>query len=73
MRTRLLNKPPDVLLTALSNLQSKHKMESHKLAKYLSEMLRRYPMMATEFARPNVQHDLLYDARYDHIIKNATC
>jgi hypothetical protein len=37
-------------------------MEGHQLVKYLSEMLRRYPKMATQFARPDMQHDSLYDA-----------
>jgi len=36
-------------------------------------MLRRYPKMATQFARPNIQHDLLYDAEYDYIIECTTC
>jgi nucleoside phosphorylase len=72
-RTGSLNRPPDVLLTALANLQSKHIMEGHKLTKSLSEMLRRYPRMAPQFARPDKQHDLLYDAEYDHIIEHATC
>jgi hypothetical protein len=72
-RTGSLNKPPNVLLTALANLQSKHIMESYELVEYLSEMLRRYPKMATQFARPNTQHDLLYDAEYDHITGQATC
>jgi nucleoside phosphorylase len=72
-RTRSLNRPPDVLLTALANLQSKHIMEGHELAKYLLEMLRRYPRMAAQFACPDIQHDSLYDAEYDHIIEHATC
>ena len=73
IRTGSLNRPPDVLLTALANLQSEHLMEGHELAKYLSEMLRRHPKMATMFARPDMQHDLLYDTDYDHIMEHATC
>jgi nucleoside phosphorylase len=69
-RTGSLNRPPDVLLT---NLQLKYMMEGHELVKYLLEMLRRYPKMATQFARPDMQHDLLYDAEYDHITEHATC
>jgi nucleoside phosphorylase len=72
-RTGSLNRPPDVLLTALANLQSKHMMEGDELAKHLSAMLRRYPRMAGQFARPDTQHDLLYDANYDHTMKYATC
>jgi hypothetical protein len=73
MRTGSLNRPLDVLLTALANIESKYKMERHKLAKYLSEMLSRYPRIATKFARPNMQHGLLYNARYDHVVGQATC
>jgi nucleoside phosphorylase len=72
-RTGSLKRPPDVLLTALANLQSKHMMEGHELAKYLCEMLRRYPKMATQFALPDMQLDSLYDAEYDHIKEYATC
>src|ERR1700722_14694043 len=72
-RTGSLNRPPDVLLTALANLQSKHMMEGDELAKHLSAMLRRYPRMASQFSRPGTQHDLLYDANYDHTITYATC
>ena len=72
-RTGSLNRPPDMLLTALASLQSKHMRERPELMKYLSEMLRRYPKMVTQFARPDTQHDLLYDAEYDHITEQATC
>jgi nucleoside phosphorylase len=72
-RTGSLNKPPEVLLTALANLQSKHLMESHELAKNFSEMMRRYPRMETQFARPDTQYDLLYDVKYDHPKGNTTC
>src|SRR4051794_16881878 len=72
-RTGSLNRPPDVLLTALANLQSKHMMEGDELAKHLSAMLTRYPRMVGHFARPDTQHDLLYDANYDHTMGYATC
>jgi nucleoside phosphorylase len=72
-QTGLLNRPPDMLLTVLANLHSKYIIEGHDFAKYLSEMLRRYPRIATQFACPDIQHDLLYDAEYDYIIEHATC
>ena len=52
-RTRSLNRPPDMLLTALANLQSKHIMEGDELAKHLSAMLKKYLKMAGPFTRPN--------------------
>jgi hypothetical protein len=38
IQTGSLNKPPEVLLTALASLEAQHMMESHKLVKHLSEM-----------------------------------
>jgi hypothetical protein len=71
-RTCSLNKPPDVILTALANLQAKNWMESHEVAKHLLEMETRYPRMETKFAKPGTQHDLLYDGEYGHATKHAT-
>jgi nucleoside phosphorylase len=73
IRTGSLNKPPDVLLTALANIEAKHMMESHELAKYLSEMVKKYPMMGYKFTHPGMQHDLLYEAAFDHPQGLATC
>ena len=73
IQTGSLNKPPEVLLTALANLEAKHIMESHKVAKYLSEMTGKYPKMATQSTCPDIQYDLLYAAEYDHPKGQTTC
>ncbi len=49
------------------------KMKSHELAKYLSEMMRKYPKMASQFTCPGIQHDLLYKAEYDQPGGYTTC
>jgi nucleoside phosphorylase len=72
-RTGSLNKPPDVLLAALANLEAKHIMEGQKLSKYLSEMMERYQKMAAQFSYPRTLHDSLYEADYDHPNGLATC
>jgi nucleoside phosphorylase len=72
-RTGSLNRPPDVLLTALANLQARHMREGHRLVEHLADMTRRYPRMAAQFACPGAQHDLLYEAEYDHPEGNTTC
>ena len=72
-RTGMLNRPPDVLLAALANLQAKHLMEGHELSKYLSEVVMRYPSMGAQFTHPGPQHDWLYEAEYDHPRGNTTC
>jgi nucleoside phosphorylase len=73
IRTGLLNKPPNVLLTALAALQAKYLIEGYKLSKHLSQMVTRYPNMEAQFAHPGTQHDRLYKAEYDHPKENITC
>jgi nucleoside phosphorylase len=72
-RTGSLNKPPEVLLTALTNLKANHIREGQKLAKYLSEMMERYPTMSARFSYPRTLHDSLYEADFDHPNRLATC
>ena len=61
-RTGFLNRPPNVLLSAVSNLQARHIREGHKLVEHLSEMTKRYPNMGLQFAYPGTTHDSLYEA-----------
>jgi nucleoside phosphorylase len=72
-RTGSLNRPPDVLLTAISNLQSRHGMEDPELSNYLTEMVKRYPKMRTQFSHQGNQNDQLYEGVYDHPGSHATC
>lgn len=73
IRTGLLNRPPDILLTALATLKAKHLREGHELSNHLSQMVIRYPNMKAQFAPPDVQHDWLYEAEYGHPEGNRTC
>jgi nucleoside phosphorylase len=73
IRTGSLNRPPNILLTALAALQAKHLIEGHELSNHLSQMVTRYPNMGAQFAHPGTQHDWLYEAEYDHPEGNITC
>jgi nucleoside phosphorylase len=73
IQTGSLNRPPDVLLTALAALQAKHLMEGHELLNHLSQMVVRYSKMGAQFAHPGMQYDCLYEAEYDHPEGNTTC
>ncbi|KAL4786488.1 hypothetical protein BJX76DRAFT_355037 [Aspergillus varians] len=70
-RTGMLNKPPEVLLTALSNLQARHVMEGHRIGTSLDEMVRKYPVMSFQYARPAT--DRLYRANFEHPENHPTC
>jgi nucleoside phosphorylase len=72
-RTGSLNRPPDMLLTALANLQAKHLMEDLELSRKITEMVMEYPKMRTQFTHPGKQEDQLYETGYDHQGDPATC
>lgn len=70
-QTCTLNKPPRVLLTALSKLQASHLVNGNQIARFLSEMASKYPLM-TSILRPQNQ-DHLFRSEYHHIGRNHTC
>ena len=45
VRTRSLNRPPTVLLSAANTLQAKHLMEKPELTRHLSDMVMKYSRM----------------------------
>lgn len=72
-RTGSLNRPPDMLLTAISNLQAKHGMKDLELTKYLTDMVIKHPKMASEFRHLGQEKDHLYEGNYAHPGNNTTC
>ncbi|KAI8633129.1 hypothetical protein F5Y19DRAFT_290242 [Xylariaceae sp. FL1651] len=66
-RTGSLNKPPDLLLSAISTLQSEHDLEESKISSYLSEMAAKYPKLAPRYLRSESLEDILFKPAYDHI------
>lgn len=72
-RTGSLNRPPDMLLTAISNLQARHGMEDPKLTNYLGDMVIKHPKMASEFRHLGQEEDHLYESNYAHAGDNTSC
>lgn len=72
-RTGMLNKPPELLLTALSHLQARHFMEGHKIENAIQQMVNRYPVMRAQYTRPSQQFDRLYKPHYEHPENRPTC
>ncbi|KAE8382568.1 hypothetical protein BDV26DRAFT_237050 [Aspergillus bertholletiae] len=63
-RTGSLNKPPQVLLTAISQMQSDDIMEIRPVHGIISSTLLKNHAMQEQFSRP--QEDLLFHAQYNH-------
>ena len=73
VRTGSLNRPPDVLLNAMSSLQARHIREESELPKHLSQVLSKYPKLQKPNADQSAGKDLLYDADYGHPDGQSTC
>ncbi|KAL6818968.1 ankyrin repeat-containing domain protein [Trichoderma camerunense] len=71
-RTGSLNRPPAVLMSALSKLKSTHDLEDSKVATYLASMVAKYPKLSSYTLQPRMT-DVLFDAEYDHVNDNETC
>ncbi|KAN0070407.1 hypothetical protein V8E54_011276 [Elaphomyces granulatus] len=72
-RTGTLNKPPQILLTAIARLQADQMMESSRVPEFLSQMVSTYPRMQTDFTYCGQEQDRLFDAISDHHGLQNTC
>ncbi|KAJ5378060.1 Tetratricopeptide-like helical [Penicillium cataractarum] len=70
-RTGSLNKPPQYLLTAVSQVRSRLCVENIALEKTSSEILRNHETLQRQFSRP--EKDWLFEAIYDHERNFADC
>ncbi|KAE8391251.1 Pfs, NB-ARC and TPR domain protein [Aspergillus alliaceus] len=64
-RTGMLNRPPQILLTALSKLHASHLTVESQIPDFLADIKRNLPKRAANFARPT-QPDNLYLSDYNH-------
>src|SRR5467141_2274054 len=67
-RTGTLNKPPQILLTAIARLQADQMMETSRIQESLSEMITTY-----DFTYRGQEQDRLFDAAYDYHGLQNTC
>lgn len=72
-RTRVLNTPPMVFLTALGRLQADYESGDVQISCYLSTMLAQRPKMRGKYSHQGTSNDSLYQADYDHADTSATC
>jgi nucleoside phosphorylase len=70
IRTGSLNRPPTILLTALSTIIAEHKFKRYGYIKHLSMVPE---ILLPEFSHPGADGDQLFEANYDHADNNETC
>lgn len=62
-----LNKPPTLLLTALSTLQMQHDLEGSNMGTYLQDWQNKYPKSAPKYTRTDALKDILFESGYSHV------
>ncbi|KAN0073185.1 hypothetical protein V8E54_008405 [Elaphomyces granulatus] len=72
-RIGILNKPPQILLTAIAKLQADQMIEASRIPEFLAEMIAAYPVMRTDFTYRGQEQDRLFDATFDHHGLQNTC
>jgi nucleoside phosphorylase len=70
-RTGSLNKPPQKLLTAVSQICSNYLRSGIHFGEGISDTLQKYPTMRHVFSRPS--KDWLFDSSYSHSDSNSDC
>ncbi|PLB44505.1 Pfs domain protein, partial [Aspergillus steynii IBT 23096] len=70
--TGTMNRPPQVLLTALAKLEASHEMQRSKISCLLADMSQRNPFMEGRFARPGPS-DHLFSIDYIHDASAQSC
>jgi nucleoside phosphorylase len=74
-RRDFLNRPPEVLLKALANLQADHERRGSKVSNFLEEMVTRNPSLAKRkdgYVHQGFANDRLFEATYNHV-PGANC
>jgi nucleoside phosphorylase len=72
-RIGVLNKPPPVLLSAISKLQAIHVSKPSKISSIISELAAAHSIPEETFAYPGEDQDMLFDQGYDHPGLEETC
>lgn len=68
-----LNKPPNIVLNAVSMLQGQHERKGHKIVELLSKMISENPLMAEKFQYPNQAKDRLFKSDVVHVDGKKSC
>ncbi|KAJ0421539.1 purine and uridine phosphorylase [Aspergillus carlsbadensis] len=72
-RTGVLNRPPSILLAAVSRLEADHMLNQSSIPTVLERTLDKYPNMDA-FSHPGLGHDILFEPDYQHVNPNdKTC
>ncbi|PLN81884.1 nucleoside phosphorylase domain-containing protein [Aspergillus taichungensis] len=73
MNIGYLNRPPNVLLSALTKLVSRHELEGSTIPRHLDEMRSKYPRRARSWQYQGAENDQLYVENFPHSDISHSC
>jgi nucleoside phosphorylase len=69
-----LNKPPNIVLSAVAHLKAQHRLEGHNsISKTLENIMSTRPALAKEFQYPGSEKDILFKSEIVHQLGKRTC
>ncbi|KLJ06111.1 hypothetical protein EMPG_10448 [Blastomyces silverae] len=71
--TGFLNKPPQMLLNAVTYLKSKHQLHVPSLCNHLARMIQRHEKLRGTYEYQGEEHDRLFLAEYSHASGKGHC
>ena len=73
VRTGSLNRPPDILLSAVSSLHSNHMINRPAFPGFIETLGKKYPELAARVKDPGHENDILFEYNYDHPPSRPSC
>jgi nucleoside phosphorylase len=64
--TRILNQPPTLLLSAVSNVMVKHERKGHQIQQAIDAVLDKNPRLRQQYQRPSNHTDRLFKSQITH-------
>ncbi|KPM43779.1 hypothetical protein AK830_g2808 [Neonectria ditissima] len=68
--TMHLDKPPEFIRTAVSDLETEHEMNGHQFEETINDVLDKYPRLRRNYKRPDPSSDKLYKSHIIHLFDN---
>lgn len=68
-----LNKPPNIVLSAVAHLRAQHELDGHKISEILSKLVSNHPSNAAKFQYPGSRRDSLFKSTIIHVEGKRSC
>jgi nucleoside phosphorylase len=72
-QTKILNQPPTLLRTAISDIRSRHEADGNQIDEAIDAVLCRKPRLRNKYRRPDEKTDRLYKASFIHQSGDGVC